>query len=86
MTRFFLGIHNTAYIHKHTHKHMQAHTDTHIHRHVYSPYIGSPMTDQITNTTKVQLPEAKSFIGVTSGSMDKGLRTGAEVTQTQQNR
>ena len=39
------------------------------------------MTDQ--STTKVQLGEPMSFIGVTYRNMGEGLLTGAEMTQGQ---
>lgn len=42
-----------------------------------------PMTDQSIDTTKTQLDELMSFIGVTYRSMAEGLLAGAEMTQTQ---
>jgi hypothetical protein len=42
-----------------------------------------PTTDQSTNTTKVQLGEPMSFIGVASRNMGERLLTGAEMTQRQ---
>lgn len=39
------------------------------------------MTGQITDTTKVQLVEPMSFIGVTYRNVGEKLNTGAEVTQ-----
>lgn len=39
------------------------------------------MADRSTDTTKVQLGEPMSFIGVTHRNMGEGLLIGAEMTQ-----
>ena len=48
---------------------------------IYSLQIGGPMTDQNKDTTKIQLGEIMSFIGVTYRNMGAGLLAGTEMTQ-----
>ena len=43
----------------------------------------NPTTDQSTDTTKVQLGEPMSFIGVTYRNMGEELLIGTEMTQRQ---